>query len=194
MLRPMVLCAHLVGPAIGRLHDSRASAGGNHIAPPAAGQRHGPARHQPSQRACVLVVARHLHGGLGQALPLLRGLAALHLVGTGGLLVGGRGSRGTGVRQQLQLMAGHIQRAESRRSEEDHRVLDALAPEARHRLVVLGHDAQHAGVGRVQEIRVLIRQRRGSKRFRIFSGHRVFVSFCAKPYGVRLRASALTQR
>ena len=42
-----------------------------------------------------------------------------------------------GVFEQLQVVAGIVQRAKPRRPEEDNRVLDALTAEARHGLLVL---------------------------------------------------------
>jgi hypothetical protein len=105
--------------------------------------------------ARVLVVARHLHGRFGELALHLAGLVvhiARRLLGFGGSL------RGVAVGEQFQLAAGIIHRAEARRAEEDDRVLDALATEARERLGVLGHDAQHAAVGRVEEVLVFIRQ------------------------------------
>ncbi len=39
-----------------------------------------------------------------------------------------------------------------RRAEEDDGVLDPVAAEARHRLQVLGEDADHPGVGAIQEL------------------------------------------
>ena len=57
-------------------------------------------------------------------------------------------------------MVGLLAPAKARRAEEDHRVLNLLAAEARQRLHVLGDDADQPPVGAVQKAGVLIGQRR----------------------------------
>jgi hypothetical protein len=61
-------------------------------------------------------------------------------------------------------VVGYVEGVEPRRTEEDDRVLDAFAAEAGLRLVVLGNNAQYAAVGRVEELGVLVRERRIGKR------------------------------
>jgi hypothetical protein len=55
--------------------------------------------------------------------------------------VAGSGLRGAGVLQQFQLVIGLLAPAKARRAEEDHRVLNLLAPETRQRLQILGDNA-----------------------------------------------------
>ncbi|HEY8997674.1 MAG TPA: hypothetical protein VIM60_07230, partial [Edaphobacter sp.] len=97
---------------------------------------------------------------------LAGGPSLLHLFERRGLL--GGALLGAGIGQQLEVRGSNIESAETGGAEEDDRILDALAAEARERLLVLGHDAQNAGIGGVEEVRVLIRQRRNLQRLRSF--------------------------
>ena len=98
------------------------------------------------------------------------GLAALDLFGTCGLLVLGRGLGRTGVCQKLKLGAGHVEGAEAGGPEEDDRVLNALAAEARHRFLILSDDAEHAAIGRVEKFTVFVGERGRFQFFRSFHG------------------------
>ncbi len=53
-------------------------------------------------------------------------------------------------------MGGDVEGAEAGGAEEDDGVLDALAAEAGHGLVVLGEDAEDAAVGGVEEVGVFV--------------------------------------
>jgi hypothetical protein len=79
----------------------------------------------------------------GPACGNLRGLRRLFLTG-GGLAR-------AGVFQQLQCVTCLFATAKTRRTEENHRVLNLFSPETRERLHVLRNDADQAPVGAVQE-------------------------------------------
>ena len=123
-------------------------------------------RQQLRQPPRVFVVAGHLHRRHGALELQLRRLARGDLHGFGRLLMAGSRLRGAGVFQQFQLMIGLLAPAKTRRAEEDHRVLNLLAPETRQRLQILGDNADGPPVGAVQERSVLISQRRGIERRR----------------------------
>ena len=79
--------------------------------------------------------------------------------GARGLLGVWSGLGGAGVCEELQLFAGDVAGAKTCRAEEDDCVLNALAPETGLGLEVLRHDADHAPVGRVEEVGVFVGER-----------------------------------
>ena len=111
-----------------------------------AGIWRGPFGQQEGQPARVFVVAGHVDRGLG----------ALHVLG---LLRGGNVSA---VAADFgQAVRGVVAAVDAGRAEEDDRVLDLLAAEARERLAVLGQQAQDSAVGTVEKWFVLIREGSG---------------------------------
>ena len=146
-------------PSIRRLHDPRTAARGHHKPMPPARKRPGPARQQTRQRPGVFVKGRHVHRSFCQPKPARRSFAALPFLGRCWLVLLGRRLHRARVLQQLQLAPRHIKRPETRRPEKHHRVLDALAPEARHRLLVLGQDTEQPAIRRPEKLRVLVRER-----------------------------------
>ncbi len=146
--------AGLVSAAVGGLHDAGATAGGDDETVAAAGEGAGPLGGEAGEGAGVLVVTGHLDGGFGAAVAELGGFAV-----AGGLLGFGCGLGGAGVVEELELLAGDVEGAEAGGAEEDDGVLDALATETGHGLVVLGEDAEGAGVGRVEKVGVLVGER-----------------------------------
>src|SRR5208337_4739454 len=101
---------------------------------------------QAGQPARVLVVASHVDGGLG----------ALHILG---LLCGGNLSA---VALDFgQTVVGVVVAVDAGGAEEDDRILDLLAAEARERFAVLGQQAQNSAVRTVEKWFVLIREGSG---------------------------------
>ncbi len=144
------------GAAVGCFHDAGAASGGDDEAVAGAGKILRPLGHEAGEGARVLVVARHLDGGFGALVAEGGGFLRV----AGGLFGLGCGGYGAGVVEELELVAGDVEGAEAGGAEEDDRVLDALAAEAGHGLVVLGEDAEDAAVGGVDEVRVFVGERR----------------------------------
>ena len=65
-----------------------------------------------------------------------------------GCSAGGAGWRSRCCRAARSSLAGNVEGTKAGGAEEDDGVLDALAAEAGERLLVLGHDAEDAAVGR----------------------------------------------
>ena len=158
--------AGLVRAAVGRFHNAGTAAGGDDETMLARGDGFGPLREQLRQAARVFVVARHLHGGHGALELQNAGAAGCDLACLGRLLVAGRRIDRASVFQELQGVIGLFAPAEARRAEEDHRVLNLLAAEARQRLQILRDDADGTAVGAVEERGVFKGQRRGIERWR----------------------------
>ena len=145
----------LVGSAICGLHDAGTSAGGDDEAMAGAGEGLCPGGEHVGEDAGVLVVGGHLDGGPGETEALAGRFSVFDLFERGGLLGGGLTRARVG--QQLEVGRRHVQSAEACGAEEDDRVLNAFAPEAAERLLVLGHDAKNARIRRVEEVGVLVR-------------------------------------
>ena len=92
------LAAGLVGAAIGRFHDARTAAGGDHEAMAPRRNAFGPVGEQLRQAARIFVVAGHLDGGHGALALQIGGLACGDLGNAGRLLFAGGG---TGVEPVL---------------------------------------------------------------------------------------------
>ena len=150
------LAAGLPGTAICRLHDAGTAARGDDEAAAATGKLHGPLGNHVGEGAGVFVVAGHFDGGFGALVAELGGFRIAGFGGAGGLLVLGGGLDGAGVVEEFELVRGDVEGAEAGGAEEDDGVLDAFAAEAGHGLAVLGHDAEHAAVGGVEEVGVLV--------------------------------------
>ena len=131
-----------VGAEICRFHDAGAAAGGDDKTMALGGDLCGPFGEQEGKPSCVLVVASHVNGGLG----------AFHILG---LLCGGNlcavaadcGRDGS---------AGVVAAVDAGGAEEDDRILNLLAAEARKRFAVLGQQAQNPAVRTVEKWFVLI--------------------------------------
>ena len=114
------------------------------------GKRLGPGSEHIGENACVLVIGRHLDGSSGQPQASSSSAPVLDLFQSGRLLC--CGLLRTRVGQQLEVGRGNIEGAKARRAEEDDCVLDTFAAEAGERFLVLGHDAENAGIGRVEKL------------------------------------------
>ena len=136
-----------------------------------AGQGFGPCGHHVGELSGVFVVGGHLDCSSGSEQLLPADLGTFDLLDVDGLLFDRSRLLRAGVFQQLKLRACDVEGAEARRAEEDDSVLYALAAEARHRFLVLGDDAQQAAVSGVDEVGVLVGERRLWKRVRGLGGH-----------------------
>ena len=126
----------------------------------AAGKVLRPLGQAAGEGAGVFVEAGHLDGRLGAlALELGGAGVGLGVAGAGGLLGCGCGLDGAGVIKQFKLLAGDVDVAEAGGAEEDDGVLDALAAETGHGLVVLGGNAEGAAFGGVEEVGVFVGER-----------------------------------
>jgi hypothetical protein len=67
---------------------------------------------------------------------------------------------GAGVFEKLEGMAGFFTSSKTRGAEEDNRVLNLLAAEARQRLQILRNNPYGPSVGTVEKCRILVRKRR----------------------------------
>ncbi len=115
--------------------------------------------------AGVFVVAGHLDGSFCAAELERAGVAGGYFACRRRLFCIGRGLRGAGVGEELQLGFGNVEGAEAGGAEEDYGVLNAFAAEAGEGLGVLGEDADLAAFGGVEEVLVLVGERRGGEMF-----------------------------
>jgi len=135
-----------MGAEIGRFHDAGAAAGGDDEAVALSGDLEGPFGEHVGEAARILIVASHVNGRLGAF--YVRGALGR---GSG---VGARLNAGQKIRSILAaLNAGG--------AEEDDRVLNLLASEAREGLAVFGEQAQNSAIRAVEKRFVLIGERRG---------------------------------
>src|SRR6266478_9342131 len=133
--------ASLVSAKICRFHDARSAAGSDDKAMALGGDLGGPFGQQEGKPARVFVVASHVNCGLG----------ALHVLG---LLCGG--NLCAIAADCGQTVAGIVAAVDAGGAEEDDRVLNLFAAEARERLAVLGQQAQNPAVRTVEKRFVLI--------------------------------------
>ena len=68
-------------------------------------------------------------------------------------------NRRTRLLQELQRVLRRRKVGETRRAEKDYRVLNALTPKARQRLLIFGEDAQTAPIRTIQELGVFVSER-----------------------------------
>src|SRR5258708_35998000 len=126
--------ASFVSAKICRFHDARAAAGGDDEAVALGGDLGGPFGQQEGQPARVLVVASHINGSLG----------ALHILGLqrGGCLC-------AVVAEFSQTVPRIVAAVDAGGAEENDRVLDLFAAEARERLAVFRQQAQNPAASAV---------------------------------------------
>src|SRR5258708_6978137 len=129
------------GAEIGCFNDARAAAGGDDEAVALGGDLGGPFGQEEGQPARVLVVASHINGSLG----------ALHILGLqrGGCLC-------ALVADFSQTVPGIVAAVDAGGAEENDRVLDLFAAEARERLAVFGQQAPNPAVRTVEKRFVLV--------------------------------------
>ena len=138
--------AGFMGAEIGRFHDAGAAAGGDNEAVTLGGDLEGPFGEHVGEAARILIVASHVDGGLG----------AFDFRGALG------GGSGVVVRLKAgQKIRGILATLDAGGTEEDDRVLNLLAAEAREGLAVFGEQAQNSAIRAVEKRFVLIGERRG---------------------------------